>query len=98
MELRTRAVVTLKGAGAVFVDAHNVEEVCHRLDEAGYRETADAIRNRPQPGAVLTDEQTVDLREVLREWAREEAAEEPEDVARLRDALEAELDGKGEEG
>ena len=98
MELRARAVVTLKGTGAVFLDAQRVEEVCHRLDEAGYRETADAIRNRPRAGAVLTDEQKVDLREVLREWARDEGADEPEDVATLRDALEAELGDKGEEG
>lgn len=74
----------------------HVKEVCHRLEEAGYREAAEAIRNRPPGGAVLTDQQKMDLWNVIRDWTGEVDAEAPDDVVKLREALEADHDvGRG---
>lgn len=79
----------------MFLGSAHVEEVCHRLDEAGYRESADAIRNRPPAGALLTHEQKVDLLNVTRDWIGEVGEEELGDAVRLREALEVDLDGGG---
>jgi hypothetical protein len=97
VDLRTGAVVQLEGVGSAHLSAAGVEEVCHRLDDAGYRETAELIRDRPPTGALLTREQMVDLRDVLDEWIGEADAEGLAEVAKLREALETELE-VGEDG
>lgn len=91
VNLRAKAVVELKGAGAEYVADAHVDEVSHRLDAAGYRDVAELIRDRPPTGALLTREQLVDLRDVLDGWIREADTETPADVVKLRDALESEL-------
>jgi hypothetical protein len=75
-----------------------VKEVCHRLDDAGYRDTAELIRDRPPAGALLTREQIVDLHDVLAAWIREADEEGLGDVVKLREALETELEAGDKDG
>jgi hypothetical protein len=82
------AIVHLEGVGSPFLSAADVKEVCHRLDDAGYREAADLIRNRPPSGALLTRQQLVDLQSVLNVWIGEADVEALGDVVKLREALE----------
>jgi hypothetical protein len=92
VELRTRAVVRLKGAGSLFLGEAHVKEVCHRLDDAGYRTTLELIRDRPPEGAPLTRRQKMELWKVLHDWLAEAGTEELDDVVKLCEALEADLD------
>ena len=98
MDLRARAVVQLEGVGSPYLSEASVEEVCHRLDDAGYREAADLNRDRPPTGALLTRQQLVDLRGVLDAWIGEAGAERPGDVVKLRKALGTKLRVEGEDG
>jgi hypothetical protein len=79
------------------MSAARVKEVCHRLDDAGYRHVADLIRDRPPTGALLTREQMVALRDVLDKWIDEANAEGLGDVVGLRDVLETALKRRDED-
>jgi hypothetical protein len=92
VSLRVRAVVELEGAGSMFLGEYHVKEVCHRLDAAGYRTVFELIRNRPETGARLTRSQMRVLHRVLVEWLSEQDDGGPDDVVKLREELEAELE------
>lgn len=96
MNLRTGAVVELEGAGSMFLGEYHVKEVCHRLDAAGYRTVFELIRNRPETGARLTRPQMRVLHRVLVEWIGEVDDGGLDDVVKLREELEAELEGQDE--
>jgi hypothetical protein len=98
MNLHAKAVVELEGVGSVFLGEYHVEEVCHRLDVAGYRTVFELIRNRPETGARLTPAQMRVLHRVLVEWIGEGDEGAVEDVVKLREELEAELEGRNETG
>jgi hypothetical protein len=91
VDLRARPVVQLEGVGSPNLSEAAVKEVCHRLDDAGSREAADLIRNRPPSGAALTRPQLLDLQGVLDAWIGEADVEGLDDVVKLRDALGTEL-------
>lgn len=98
MDLRARPLVQLEGVGSPHVSEAGVKEVCHRLDDAGYRDTAELIRDRPPAGALLTRQQMVDLHDVLAAWIREADVEGLGDVVKLREALENELEAGDKDG
>ncbi len=98
MDLRTRALVRVEGMGAPIIAEYRVKEICHRLDEAGYRQLADLIRARPPTGAQLSHQELVDLRGVLEAWIGEADSDALTDVVKLREALENELEAAGEDG
>lgn len=98
MDLRTGAVVQLEGVGSPYLSVAGVKEVCHRLDDTGYREAADLIRNRPPTGALLTRQQLVDLQGVLDAWIGEADVEGTGEVVKLREALETKLQVEDEDG
>jgi hypothetical protein len=92
VNLRVSAVVELEGAVSMFLGEFHVEEVCHRLDAAGYRTVFELIRNRPETGARLTRPQMRVFHRVLVEWIEEGGDQDLDDVVKLREELEAELD------
>jgi hypothetical protein len=98
VSLRAKAVVELEGVGSVFLGEYHVKEVCHRLDAAGYRTVFELIRNRPETGARLTGPQMRVLHRVLVEWIGEGDVRALDDVVKLREELEAELEGRDETG
>jgi hypothetical protein len=96
VNLRASAVVELEGAGSAFLGEYHVKEVCHRLDAAGHRTVFELIRNRPETGARLTRSQMRLLHRVLVEWIGEGDEGALDDVVKLREELEAELEGQEE--
>ena len=98
MNLRAKAVVELEGVGSLFLAEYHLKEVCHRLDTAGYRTVFELIRDRPETGARLTRPQMSVLHAVLVEWIGEGDDRALDDVVKLREGLEAELEGRDEAG
>jgi hypothetical protein len=78
--LRARPLIQLEGLGSPYMPAARVKEVCHRLDDAGYRNVADLIQDRPPTGALLSRRQMVELRDVLDKWIDEANGEGLGDV------------------
>jgi hypothetical protein len=98
VDLRAGAVVQLEGVDSPYLSAAGVKEVCHRLDDAGYREAAELIRNRPSSGALLNRQQLVDLQDVLDAWIGEADVVGLGDVVKLREALGTKLEVEDEDG
>jgi hypothetical protein len=98
VNVRVSAVVELEGAGSMFLGEYHVKEVCHRLDAAGYRTVFELIRDRPETGARLTRSQMRVLHRVLVEWISEQDDGGLDDVVKLSEELEAELEGRAETG
>lgn len=68
------------------------QALLQRLDQARATGAAEAIRNRPRAGAVLTHHQKADVWNVIDAWLVEVGSDRLGQVLRLREALEVDLD------
>lgn len=74
------------------------EELLAKLDAAGARSAADAIRNRGAAGAVFTHQQKVDVWNVIHDWLGYATTDELGEIMALREALELDLEWHRENG
>jgi hypothetical protein len=77
---------------SVDVSWAKTQELIRRLDAAGAKGAADAIRNRIPAGAVFTHQQKSDLWNVIQAWLFESDTDTLGEVMDVRDELILDLD------